>query len=48
MLAAAGANRVYAATSLLRKQAGLGDCLESDGEGYGLAAGLEVMVFRDR
>jgi len=48
MLASAGANRVYAATALLRKQPGLRDVVQSDASGYRIAPEVDVLVFRER
>lgn len=47
MIASAGANRVYAATAMLRKLPGLRDVLESDARGYRIAPEIDVVVFRE-
>jgi tetratricopeptide (TPR) repeat protein len=48
MLLEAGANRVYAAAALLRKQPGLRDVIQSEGAGYRLAPQVDVLVYRTR
>ncbi len=47
MLPTAGANRVYAAISTLRKAGDLADLIVREADGYRLAPGLETSVWRD-
>ena len=48
MLPTAGANRVYAAISTLRKAGDVPELIVRDAEGYRLAPGVEIALWRDR
>ncbi len=48
MLPTAGANRVYAAISTLRKAGDVPDLIVREAEGYRLAPGFEIAVWRDQ